>query len=55
MSIPQKLLANLPISRYDEKHPDVKFAKDAKAFADDVKEKINEAFNGAAEEKAKNS
>ncbi|MBQ6409872.1 inorganic diphosphatase [Candidatus Saccharibacteria bacterium] len=43
------------ISRYDEKHPDVKFAKDAKAFADDVKEKINEAFNGAAEEKAKNS
>ena len=36
------------IARYDEEHPDVKFAKDAKAFADDVKGKINEALSGAS-------
>ena len=36
------------IARFDEEHPDVKFAKDAKAFADDVKGRINEALNGAS-------
>ena len=36
------------IARFDEKHPDVKFAKDAKAFADDVKGRINEALNSTS-------